>query len=527
VTAIVGKNGSGKSNILESLICINAKGPAPWDKYKMCAIYFDRDDDLFCVKYINFGIKIKHNKSNPIKCIKSDKKPFLFHYNYTLDYIENEEYNIDFNQLYHKTDDYTTPVLLQPNKANRKIDNWLMDYLANKDILNFLINKSISIDNIEDFFIPDMCKLDFSFSNIYKDKDSKIFKTLVNVYKKENVSYMTNISRLSKDELIHLTRMYIVRKTIKNLDIVKDIDYKKCLEKLIGAIEYMETKSFESLYDNTLPLHKIQKIKDSFLFIEYVKKQEKSYIINSELRINDNKDLLLVLAPWIDIEFFNAKDISFKSLSYGQKFLIKFFYSILSQLNNIDPYDKYTGIILLLDEVELGLHPQWQKEYVSLLMNVLKSYTGRYKFNIICSSHSPFILSDLPKENVIFLKDGKQDDGIKHKQTFGANIHTLLSDSFFMEDELMGEFAKKKINEIINFHKEAEKEDMNLEQLQKEYKYKRDKFYQIQSTVGEEYLKQILDNHLMEIDKILLGKERAKESKKERLRAELARLDDD
>lgn len=455
VTAIVGKNGSGKSNVLEALICINAKGVAPWDNYKMCAVFFDKDNNLFCTSHINFNLKVKNRKDDVLKCKKEKKKPFLFHYNYTLDYIENEEQNIDFNKLYHKNDEYNTPVLLQPNKANREIDNWLMDYLANKDILNFMINKSISIENIEDFFIPTICRLDFSFSNIYKDKDkdSKIFKTLVNVYKTENVSYMTDISKLSKDKLIHLTRMYIVRKTIKNLDIVKDDEYKKCLKNLTGSIEYMETKSFESLYDNTISPHKIQKIKDSFLFIEYVKKQEKSYIINSQLGINDNKDLLLVLAPWIDIEFFNEKDISFKSLSYGQKFLIKFLYSILNQLNNIVPYDKYTGIILLLDEVELGLHPQWQKEYISLLIAVLNEYRKRYNFNIICSTHSAFILSDLPKENVIFLKDGKQDAGIKHKQTFGANIHTLLSDSFFMEDGLMGEFAKSKINEIIKILK--------------------------------------------------------------------------
>ena len=35
------------------------------------------------------------------------------------------------------------------------------------------------------------------------------------------------------------------------------------------------------------------------------------------------------------------------------------------------------------------------------------------------------------------------------KQTFGANIHTLLSDSFFMKDGLMGEFAKAKIDKAI------------------------------------------------------------------------------
>ena len=72
--------------------------------------------------------------------------------------------------------------------------------------------------------------------------------------------------------------------------------------------------------------------------------------------------------------------------------------------------------------------------------------------HIIIASHSPFILSDLPKENIIFLEEGKQVKPFKGKQTFGANIHTLLSDGFFMSDGLMGEFAKGKIEEIKDFY---------------------------------------------------------------------------
>ena len=89
------------------------------------------------------------------------------------------------------------------------------------------------------------------------------------------------------------------------------------------------------------------------------------------------------------------------------------------------------------------------------------------RFHLIITSHSPFILSDLPKENIIFLEKGKQvypfEDG---KQTFGANIHTLLSHGFFMKDGLMGEFAKSKIDDVINYlnGKESEIKDDNSAQ---------------------------------------------------------------
>ena len=62
--------------------------------------------------------------------------------------------------------------------------------------------------------------------------------------------------------------------------------------------------------------------------------------------------------------------------------------------------------------------------------------------NILFCTHSPFILSDIPKENVLFLGDEMDF------KTFGANITISLASSFFME-YLIGEFAKTKITNII------------------------------------------------------------------------------
>jgi len=116
---------------------------------------------------------------------------------------------------------------------------------------------------------------------------------------------------------------------------------------------------------------------------------------------------------------------------------------------------KVNNILVLLDEFELGLHPNWQKKSIKYITDFLKNIDK--EFHLIITSHSPFLISDIPKQNIIFLdKDEKGNcvvvNGLKEKkQTFGANIHTLLSDSFFMEDGLMGEFAKGKINEVIEY----------------------------------------------------------------------------
>ena len=97
-----------------------------------------------------------------------------------------------------------------------------------------------------------------------------------------------------------------------------------------------------------------------------------------------------------------------------------------------------------------------------------------FKIDLFITTHSPFLLSDIPKQNIIFL-DTYDDKSEKYPnlkdgncinvsseidiKPFGANIHELLSHGFFMENGLMGEFAKSKINDVYNFivHSQTDK----------------------------------------------------------------------
>ncbi|WP_410170327.1 AAA family ATPase [Aliarcobacter butzleri] len=158
-----------------------------------------------------------------------------------------------------------------------------------------------------------------------------------------------------------------------------------------------------------------------------------------------------------------------------------------------------------MDEVETSLHPNWQAKFFNFLIEILKNSEIANNFktiNIIISSHSPFVLSDIPKENVIFLEKYTEDeDEVKNEiqkvgncknkiheinieRTFGANIHTLLSDGFFMNDGLMGEFAKSKITEILEFLNDKEK----LKTIKKE------QIKPIIESIGEDFLRNKLLN---------------------------------
>lgn len=527
ITAIVGENGSGKTNILESLL-IDFMSKDNKLYHVLSIFYNNKDNKIF---YKELGVNVKIDKSYLYKKITNiaDTGIFTFHYNYGIDCFFYNDNNLNFDKLYHKNDDYKTPILLQPNKGRNTIDIPNIDYLATRDILNFNIHKKISFDFIDKFFTPTKCKLKHKIENVYKMRASWKLK-------EENLL----------EELKCLSYHYIITKTLKKeenckSEIVKDKEFKEQLKTIIDnkvettypLIEMIKKKKFDNLFDTSLH-YKTEKIRQTFLFLEYLdtlKDFDRSLLEEQMLVINEHKELLKNLAPWIQIEFFNEKEISFYSLSYGQKFLVKFIYSLLNQLYNLSSHKEYTNIVLLLDEVELGLHPNWQKEYLSILIKILNTKIEgfSFKYNILCSTHSPFILSDIPKENIIFLEKGKQVYPFENGQTFGANIHTLLSHGFFMKDGLIGEFAKEKIQSIITYHEEILKKELTNKENKKQRdeekenyeKEHKSNFWQIQSIIGDDYLKQVVKNHLIEIEKKVLGNKKAKQEEIDRLQKQI------
>ncbi len=116
--------------------------------------------------------------------------------------------------------------------------------------------------------------------------------------------------------------------------------------------------------------------------------------------------------------------------------------------------NEFETYLILLDEADLSFHPTWKKRYISLLIKILPVIFKGKKIQIIFTTHDPLALSDVPKQNVIFLDKNDEGQTIISEQnieTFGANVNELLADSFFISDGLMGDFAKEKIKNLISF----------------------------------------------------------------------------
>jgi predicted ATPase len=185
----------------------------------------------------------------------------------------------------------------------------------------------------------------------------------------------------------------------------------------------------------------------------------------------------------------NIFEFNLHGLSSGERT----FLSLFSRLNYIkNRIETRSGILFLIDEGELGFHPQWQKEYLMVLTDFLNKFFPNNQIQLILTSHSPFLASDLPKENIIFLEldenlKTKISDLEKHQLTFASNIHSLYSDAFFLKGATIGSFSKTILNEIIDYLKSNEFSAS-----------KNERYRQIIQVIGEPVIKRKMEDLWMQ-----------------------------
>ena len=155
--------------------------------------------------------------------------------------------------------------------------------------------------------------------------------------------------------------------------------------------------------------------------------------------------------------------VMYSSLSSGEKQVVNtlctavyHIYNLKTkwETNNVSPKEvdvKYKYVNLIFDELELYFHPKYQTMLVGMLINAINSLDLSKYFNginIIFATHSPFILSDIPVQNILGLEYGKPIKLKNIENTFCANVYDILASGFFM-DKFVGDFAERKFEELV------------------------------------------------------------------------------
>lgn len=188
-----------------------------------------------------------------------------------------------------------------------------------------------------------------------------------------------------------------------------------------------------------------------YLEVQSGKKQLREFI---DTLLNSH---FYVTAKFFDIYYSHGLYAGTK-LSSGEQemlnLLSRIFFSITKQPQRI--FGRPSPTLLLLDEAEIGFHPEWQQKYVNLLLQFLRTKNlvkPGVDFQLVFTSHSPIILSDMPLccVNILQRKDDGETEVLEGvHQTFGENVFNLYRRDFVMKCGLVGAFASEKIKALYD-----------------------------------------------------------------------------
>ena len=236
--------------------------------------------------------------------------------------------------------------------------------------------------------------------------------------------------------------------------------------------------------------------------------------------INDNADSIMNFfpPPFFETEIFLKRNIEedgkmsvrivpYERLSSGEHQFIQTTVSLIYHIKNIASVSdgegkaKYYNINLFIDEIEACFHPEYQQKFIKLFLGMIRgqNLTEKCNFNIVIATHSPFILSDIPRQNVLYLEEGKlaKENG-KMVNPFCGNVCDMLRHSFFLKTGFMGEWAKDMVNDLITYLR-YEGSETREEDYQYLFDWDRDKAKAFISMIGEPILKGSLMNKYAEV----------------------------
>lgn len=119
--------------------------------------------------------------------------------------------------------------------------------------------------------------------------------------------------------------------------------------------------------------------------------------------------------------------IEFSQLSQGEKCYLSLVCDIARRLSMANPKldNPLDGEgVILIDEVDLHLHPKWQTEIVNKLTSIFKNC------QFFISTHSPIVLSDIRNDQIICIDNGKKMDVAF--EPYGKPASSIMNNVFNM-----------------------------------------------------------------------------------------------
>lgn len=448
--------------------------------------------------------KVVSSKNDFVEPNNEDQFCSLFYniaVNYSLYGLNTRENGMWLLPLFHKNDGYQTPMVLNPYRKEGVIDINSETLFAKYRLLANVLFSSRNLTESQEY-TPLTGRLNVTkvILKVNLEKFAYIARVMTGLEDaKKNVAQATDGKNVDLYQDKKEKAQKLIEKTAEIFDLALLYERYK-----VKALQEKLTKNMDLNNDMDLPnIHVFFKLKQIRNFLRLSKiteahlselrdalysspchgTKEIEYSLHDVVNLfgiqNDDSliDVYCKLPPPIfdfDLELVPLKgekkiheNIRFMHLSSGERHMIYAIQTIVYHIVNLESIHKeakrdflakkhfvYDCLNVMLDEIELYFHPEYQRRFVTELLAALDKIdycSGIKGINVVINTHSPFILSDIPKQNCLFLDN---ENGIaiprnsQEMHTYGANIYDMLHNSFFLNNS-MGEFSEKSIKSIM------------------------------------------------------------------------------
>ena len=418
------------------------------------------------------------------------------------------EYRNWLNGIFHKNDGYQTPIVLSPFRTKGNININTENTLSRERLITLLImpgsqfrviNSHLEVTGLK--LSNRMIEYNAKYLNRHlgfmrlQQRGFDKFKDLIVKYWGEMIAEnLSNFSNVRKNyetaigylvcKTLKISKQYkqynrffrdhqniaykIDEESLRKLIIRMSIDHSHITRKIHQTLAYIVYGKYDYNGDccffdinktsiNTSDIIKSEKKKEEIgigkIFIYSVEELVPPPFYNIQIELRD-KD--------------SGNPVLFETLSSGERQQAYSISAFLYHLSNLDSVWNdsnkqriaYKHINVVMEEIELYFHPELQRTYIKNLLEGIKQIQipNIRSIHISFVTHSPFILSDIPSRNILALKINSTDVMEKtHLSTFGANIHDILKDSFFLTKGAIGAYAELTIKSIIQEMEDAKK----------------------------------------------------------------------
>ncbi|MNK32893.1 hypothetical protein D3C87_513640 [compost metagenome] len=537
VSAIIGKNGAGKTSIIELLKWLQ---PDNLHKvpYKLLLVYgnieFETDQVFTILKNNELNCELSNifSKSIEIKEFYRRNNGVVkgldpFEVPQELEILKQIYYSpifeVQFSNLSAEHEvygdqnivDISTSHLLEKDAEDSINGN--SKTLTSKEVLvrhklsdverqYEILKSSVEFEKLLGFKKPEYIELIIDTSDYTFIKDWEKIKEYNSIFPEDVTTFYPSAQNFFCFHLLKHIIFNFIRETFLNSGYLNHE-----IDKLINAIpEKEQNQSLEDwikLYSQNITASRffdterlLERIDFVLMFYKLDSPDKRFRYANNtrcRLHVSNDKEILdkyfeiKNLSGFLHLDWkYNLYDNG--QLSSGEKAKFNLFSRFFSVLKKVEWKEgNLDNLLILVDEGDTLFHPEWQRKFLKDFINGLKLiFTKTKSIQLILTTHSPFVTSDLPWYSIIKLNKDIETGLTKvdyndSTLSFAANIHDLFADSFYMENGFIGQFAVEKIETLFKKIEDSNKDQITL--LEKEI-----------NLIGEPFIKMSLLESLNE-----------------------------